>query len=681
MFVCKQMVKMKLNLKNRSSLAHVGLEGFLAALSPVPLLFITNTSQSLIPHNLQTLLAFSSMVLCFICSQFLYRKSTMGKTFGVLAAFCFYGSIFHLVWADPFVALLGTTFLLWVLFALSEFTLPVFADKMTNHDDRALQRTLWGAIAVVLIITVAIVLNLKNTFWLSVVFSISTGLAQMLYIQWSLGSGQRANLLLTFAVGVTIFLLFLADEHEYVRLLSFMTNVSVIVMSMRARAELEETGHWWVTVLNHPARILLSSFLVLCVAGTMLLSASASAKSGVVSVVDAAFTSVSAVCVTGLIVLDTPNDFSFLGQFFILVLIQLGGLGIMSITTVGLHAMGKRLSLRHERLLTSVTETDHRSLVTSLATILRFTFIAEGIGAVVLTALFCFAGDSFSTGLWRGIFTAISAFCNAGFALQTDSLISYQGHPFILHTIALLIIVGGMAPAFVLSVPSLVRGKRIPEAARLALVTSVVLLFSGALLILVFEWNGMLAGLTFGDKFQNAWFQSVTLRTAGFNSVELANFASPTFMLMLVFMFIGGSPGGTAGGVKTTTIGVLALTFWANVTNKRDIIYHNRIIRQETINRAVTIVMSGMIICVIAVIMLEVTQQIPSRDLVFEVASAVGTVGLSTGATSMLDEIGKIIVMMAMFAGRVGPMTLFMMLGSSQKTASPECADANVPLT
>jgi trk system potassium uptake protein TrkH len=387
------------------------------------------------------------------------------------------------------------------------------------------------------------------------------------------------------------------------------------------------------------------------------------------------------VCVTGLVVLDTPNDFTLVGQIFILLLIQLGGLGIMSITTVALQAMGRRLSLKHERLLASMTDTNHQDLIRALATILKFTLLAEGLGALSLTMLFYASGDQFSQALWRGLFTAVSAFCNAGFALQTDSLIPYQANPFVLHIVAGLIVFGGMAPATSLIVPKWVRGKPVPISARIALITTVALLIAGTFFVLAFEWNGVLGGLSIVDKIQNAWFQSVTLRTAGFNSVDIANISSPTLLIMIAFMFIGGSPGGTAGGVKTTTIGILAMTFWSNVTNQNQIITQNRRIHSGTIYRAVTVLVSGMAIWFVVVLMLQVTQEISSRDLIFEATSAIGTVGLSTGATPLLDEIGKVIIIIAMFAGRIGPITLFMLLNDDQAVSDTRHPVESVSIT
>jgi trk system potassium uptake protein TrkH len=303
------------------------------------------------------------------------------------------------------------------------------------------------------------------------------------------------------------------------------------------------------------------------------------------------------------------------------------------------------------------------------------------VGAIILTILFASNGFAFGEALWKGIFTAISAFCNAGFALQSDSLIPFQQQPLILHTIAFLIISGGIAPAVALLVPSWLRGKPITVASRLALSATLILLFTGTVFFLAFEWNGSLAGMTSIDKIHNAWFQSVTLRTAGFNSVPLENVLGPTFMMMICLMFIGGSPGGTAGGVKTTTIGVLAATFWSTASGYEDVAMQNRRIPAQTVFKAVTIVASGTMMLILVILMLEATQSINARDLIFEAASALGTVGLTTGATAKLDNIGKIIIMFAMFVGRIGPLTLFTLLSREHYENSENLLEARINLT
>ena len=238
-----------------------------------------------------------------------------------------------------------------------------------------------------------------------------------------------------------------------------------------------------------------------------------------------------------------------------------------------------------------------------------------------------------------------------------------------------------MAPATSLTIPRWLKARRIPIASRIALITTAVMLLSGTFFMLAFEWSGVLSGLSIADKIHNAWFQSATLRTAGFNTVDMARVMSPTFLMMILFMFIGGSPGGTAGGVKTTTIGILAMTFWANITNHNSVIYLGRRIPSATIYRAITIVASVAVVWFTVVLMLEVTQQIPGWDIIFEATSAIGTVGLSTGATNKLDEIGKVIIMLAMFAGRIGPMTLFMLLSKDISVPVSSCPDAKITLT
>jgi trk system potassium uptake protein TrkH len=309
------------------------------------------------------------------------------------------------------------------------------------------------------------------------------------------------------------------------------------------------------------------------------------------------------------------------------------------------------------------------------------TFIAELAGTVILSPIFYSIGDTFGSAVWRGLFTAISAFCNAGFSLQSDSLILYQNNPAILFTVSALIVIGGLAPATSLLFPRWIRCRKTPIQAQLAFIMTLVLLTSGTLFILAFEWDGVLAGLTLGEKIVNAWFQSVTLRTAGFNSVDISHVANPTFLVMLCFMFIGGSPGGTAGGVKTTTIGVLALTFWSNITSRGGVVMKNRKIASVTIYRAVTIVMSGLLMWIVAVIMLEVTQRIPANDIIFETASAIGTVGLSTGATTMLDEIGKIIIMVTMFVGRIGPTALYLLISENAPSSLSHWPETKITLT
>ncbi|HIJ35918.1 MAG TPA: potassium transporter TrkH [Deltaproteobacteria bacterium] len=612
----------------------------------------------------------------------LLQHPNMGKIFGGCASVCSFFAALPYLWSNPFAALLGSIALIGSGYALVDFTIPAKHRKQPAVGG-SMQRARWAAITMSITVGFSFIMADRMPPSISnVTIAASALIAQILFIQcaWKQKSGKPRVIFITFGLflaGLLIISVYMGHTAAIALTFALLT----IFLFSRSMPMQERREHWWETLLNHPARLLLSTFFFLCFSGTLFLIIPDAARQGEIALVDAAFTSVSAVCVTGLIVLDTPVAFTLLGQALILLLIQLGGLGIMSIAAVALHAMGRRLSLRHERLLTSMADTDHKDLLDALSRILKFTFFAEGAGALILAGLFLYSGDAFRQAAWRGLFTAVSAFCNAGFSLQSNSLVPYRNSPLVLHTVAALIIFGGMAPATSLVFPRWLMARRIPIAPRIALITTAVMLLSGMFFMLAFEWNGVLSGLSIADKIHNAWFQSATLRTAGFNTVDMAGVISPTFLVMILFMFIGGSPGGTAGGVKTTTIGILAMTFWANITNRNGVIYKDRWVPSATIYRAITIVASVAVVWFAVVLMLEVTQQIPGRDIIFEVTSAIATVGLSTGATARLDEIGKVIIMLAMFAGRIGPMTLFMLLSENISVPVSRCPDAKITLT
>ncbi|HSR52318.1 MAG TPA: potassium transporter TrkG [Acidobacteriota bacterium] len=442
--------------------------------------------------------------------------------------------------------------------------------------------------------------------------------------------------------------------------------ISGAVLPLRWRSHIHQVD-WWEPVLGHPERLLAVTFLVLCLAGTLLLALpAASSQPGSIGLTDAAFTAVSAVCVTGLIVLDTPHDFSAFGQAAILLLIQLGGLGIMSFSTLAIQLLGGRMSLRHEGAVAGLMSIQDRSRVfATTRLILLFTLAWEAAGTIGLLMAFLRHGENLGQALWRAVFTAVSAFCNSGFALQSDSLVGYQQDPWVLHIVGTLIVLGGLSPLAVLAIPHLLAGRRsrpVAVQSKLALLTSAVLLASGFLAILAIEWDQTLAHLSWSDRIHNAWFQSVTLRTAGFNSLDIAAVQPATVSLMLVWMFIGGSPGGTAGGIKTTTLAVLLLAVYSAVRGRWQVYAFARTVPHKTVYKAAAITTVALAGLVLAVVAMQLTQSIPTRQALFEVVSALGTVGLSLGATSMLDGVGKTIIIACMFIGRVGTLTLFMFL-------------------
>jgi len=429
----------------------------------------------------------------------------------------------------------------------------------------------------------------------------------------------------------------------------------------------DEAGGVWAPIVNHPERLIVVTFAILCLVGTVLLGLPASSATGVgLDIFDSAFTAVSAACVTGLSVVDTGKDFSPLGQGFLLLIIQIGGLGIMTFSTAALRLFGQRVSLKHEGVMARVANTEDRSsLFAATYQVIAITLAIEALGAVVLFSSYIEGGLSGGDALWKAIFTSVSAFCNAGFALDSDSLMAFSGEPAVLHTIALLIIAGGLSPAAVVALPKLFRRRsELSLQVRAVFLATAALLLFGFVTYLAFEWNRSLGGMDYDDRIHNAWFQSVTFRTAGFNSADLAATGPVTYLVMLSLMFVGGSPGGTAGGARTTTILVLFLAVMAAIRNKRDVIFGGRLIGHEAIYKAAAAatVMLGLIFGASAALLL--TQDMAPKTAIFEVVSALGTVGLTIGGTAELDGVGRGIIMACMFLGRIGVLTLFMFLST-----------------
>ncbi|EKE03457.1 MAG: V-type sodium ATP synthase, subunit J [uncultured bacterium] len=440
-----------------------------------------------------------------------------------------------------------------------------------------------------------------------------------------------------------------------------------------------KNDNWFASITKYPERILPVTFFLLCLLGSILLALPFATTKGI-SFLDAIFTSVSAVCVTGLVVLDTGKDFTNLGQFIILLLIQAGGLGIMSFTSIIFILLGKRMSLSQEKTVRSIFDVESQEEIRkSLKLIFKFTFIAEFIGAFILVICFMQTENSFLYALKQGIFTSVSAFCNAGFFLKASSLMDYQSNPIILYTVSLLFILGGISPAISVLLPNIFKRKKLHPMAVLVLTTTLALLVFGTIFFYISEYNGVLSGMSIADKFNNAWFQSATPRTAGFNSIDFGEINVGTFLFIVFLMIIGGSPGGTAGGIKTGAIGILFLTFYNTIMGKSNIIY-NRQITLVIIQKALSLALVYLLILFTVILTLFTTQSIPPTQLIFEATSALGTVGLSMGATSNLDEVGKVIVIITMFLGRVGPATFLFYINAKNTDSKISYPDAKISL-
>ncbi|MBR6163810.1 hypothetical protein IKQ26_07980 [bacterium] len=431
-------------------------------------------------------------------------------------------------------------------------------------------------------------------------------------------------------------------------------------------------------VIKSPVRILPATFLVLCILGGILLYLPCS---GDMTFIDALFTSVSGVCVTGLSVQDISSELNLFGQFILMLLIQVGGLGIMSISSVIFLLLGKKMSVTYEKNARSMFDAESRDEIKdSLFLIFKYTFLAELTGFIIFTLRFFFLSKDFFFSLKQALFLAISSFCNAGFALFSDNLISYNSDSAILLTVSLLIIAGGISPAIAITFPKILKREKLSPIAKIVFVTTASLLVLGTIFIFMTSYNGVLSGMSFSDKLLNAWFQSVSARTAGFSSIDLSNLSCGTYLALIVLMIIGGSPGGTAGGIKTTTFAVLVITSYNIFLGRKNII-RNREIPPETIYKAIALIFVYLGVIIVSCFILCTTQILPHAKLVFEVVSAMGTVGLSMGITSQLDTFGKMVIIITMFLGRVFPAMIIYYLNSRINEVYLSYPKAKISLT
>lgn len=423
----------------------------------------------------------------------------------------------------------------------------------------------------------------------------------------------------------------------------------------------------------HPSRILVIGFAMTIMVGAILLNLPISSQSGEsVGFVNSLFISTPAVCVTGLVVVDTATQWTYFGQVIILLLIQIGGLGFMTMGTLFALILGRKITLK-ERLIIqqSLNQFKIAGLVKLTRYILMMAFTIEGIGAIILSTRFI-PMYGVVKGIWFSIFHSISAFCNAGFDLIGNfrSLTPFVKEPIISLTVAFLIILGGLGFVVILELFQKRMLKRLSLHVKIVLTMTASLLSIGFVLFLVFEYKNTetLGQLSFLQKSVAAFFQSVTPRTAGFNTIPIDKLSVASVFLTIILMFIGGASGGTAGGVKITTVGVLISSMHSVIVGNPDAEAFKRRIPRSVIDKAMTIVGLSLLIVVIVTMVLSVSETKHSFiELFFETVSAFGTVGLSMGITPSLTIVGKLIITLLMFFGRVGPLTIFMALSSSNK--------------
>lgn len=420
-------------------------------------------------------------------------------------------------------------------------------------------------------------------------------------------------------------------------------------------------------------QIILLSFLIVILIGTVLLLLPFSTTGENINFIDALFTATSATCVTGLIVHNTGTYFTRIGQMIILLMMQVGGLGIMTFSSIFLILLKQRISIKDRLILQENfgQKTSQKQISILIRNIVIFTIITETVGALLL--YLGFRKDLLpSEALYSSIFHSISAFCNAGFSIYQNSFSKYVDNPLINLTIISLIIIGGLG-FFVLTdlqIKFFRKFKRknvfLTLHTKIVLTTSLILIIVGALLIYLFECTNILAGFNLRTLFASL-FQSVTTRTAGFNTIDIGKLQGTTLFLMIILMFIGASPGSTGGGIKTTTFVVVLYYFFSVITNKQRVVIRKRTIPREVISKSIVIFFISCSILIFFTMLLQLFQSSAYSGAVaknkfleylFEVTSAFCTVGLSTGVTPNLTSLSRLLITVLMYIGRLGPLTI-----------------------
>ena len=423
-----------------------------------------------------------------------------------------------------------------------------------------------------------------------------------------------------------------------------------------------------------PYRKLIFGFLVAIFIGVILLKMPFSLRENQnITVLDSLFTIVSAICVTGLSVVDISQVFTSTGQLIILFFIQLGGLGVMTVSIIVFLLVGKKMSFETRELLKEERNSNSNGGITNFIKNLLLTVsLIEILGASILAYGFS-KYYPLKKSIFYGLFHSLSAFCNAGFSLFTNSLEDFRYDNLISLTVSFLIILGGIGFVTVNSL-FIIKKKKLKNlslTSKFALLITFFLLTFGTMLFLVFEYNNSstLKGMNFVDKILNSFFQSVTLRTAGFNTVPLENIKPATVFISYIFMFIGASPGSTGGGIKTTTFGILIFYAFGVLKRKEYVEVFKRRIDWELINKALAIVVISILYIAVIITILLSIENFSTDRVIYEVISAFSTTGLSMGITASLGIISKFLIIITMFIGRLGPMTVALAFTNNKKSS------------
>jgi trk system potassium uptake protein TrkH len=421
-----------------------------------------------------------------------------------------------------------------------------------------------------------------------------------------------------------------------------------------------------------PPQMLVLGFSGMILMGTFLLMLPIANHTGEsLAFIDAFFTATSATSVTGLVVRDTGTFFTTFGQVVIMILIQIGGLGFMTMATLFALVFRRRISLKDRLILQeAMNQGSMEGIVRLIRKVLYYSLIIE-VSAAILLAIRFAVDMPILRAIYFGLFHAVSMFNNAGFDLfgQFHSLTNYVGDPIVNIVVMFLIVTGGIGFIVIADLVSYRKKRRLSLHAKVVLSMTAALIVIGFITIFIFEFTNKstLSPLSWGEKLWSALFQSVTSRTAGANTLDIGNMRQATQFFIIILMFIGASPGSTGGGIKTTTFTILAGAVMAMITRKNDVILFRYRLAQERIFKAVTITMLSLFWVIAIAMILSATETAPFLSILFETMSAFGTVGLSMGLTSELTEVGKLFICLTMFVGRVGLLTLAYALGPKKE--------------
>lgn len=433
----------------------------------------------------------------------------------------------------------------------------------------------------------------------------------------------------------------------------------------------EITSSFFFRLKLQPAQVVLISFGIWIGLGTLLLALPVSMNSGKsMGFVDAFFMATTSSCVTGLTTLSPADDLSVFGQMVMLILIQVGGLGIMTLSSSMAVIMGKSLQMREQVIMQDVLDTSNsEELLSLIIDIIRYTFTVEFIGAVILTVAFYQEGYEIGQSMYLGFYHSISAFCNAGIALFTNSLDEFRHSETILYTVMFLVTLGGIGFSVMKDVTNAVKNRtsirELSLHTKIVLTTHFSLLIVSTLYLFFSEFLNAFQDMGIWERFNMSLFNAVVIRTAGFILMDLNTLHPHSLYLLIIFMFIGASPGSTGGGIKTTTMAVLLQSITATLRGKNHVEFFERRIPQQVVVKAIAIFIISLIICSTSIlIMMRLEPDKNFLDIFFECVSAFATVGSSLGITPLLSSAGKICISLLMFVGRVGPLTLVLAISS-----------------